>query len=97
MVHTYILPCKQSHRASICCQFAQFVHAAGPTDAAKQIVLFPHRLVKDIKHLGADIEGPMLLPLLLDSVSAAFSDQSVVQVNNQLSVVLHHLTRFSKG
>ena len=56
-----------------------------------------------MQHLGADTEGPKLpqeakfvLSLLVDNLGVAFHVQSVVQVDTQVSVVLHHLHLFAQ-
>ena len=56
-----------------------------------------------MQHLAAHIEGPKLpqevesaLSLPVDSLSVTFPVQSVVKVNTQVSVALHHLHLFSQ-
>ena len=77
--------------------------AAAPTDDCKENCTCNNRLVKDMQHLATHIEGPTLpqevesaLSLPVDSLSVTFPVQSVVKVNTQVSIVLHHLHLFSQ-
>jgi len=61
-----------------------------------------HRLKEGMKHLAANIEGPKLLQkvefalsFVVHSLSVEFLVQSVIKMNIQVSVFLHHPPPFS--
>ncbi|MEQ2309351.1 hypothetical protein AMECASPLE_037719 [Ameca splendens] len=61
-----------------------------------------NRLIEDMQHLAANTERPNLpqevqsaLSLLVDGFTVASPFQSVVQVNTDIFILLHHLHFFS--
>ncbi|MEQ2300545.1 hypothetical protein AMECASPLE_026803 [Ameca splendens] len=76
--------------------------AASPADEGRRDHTLDNRLIEDMQHLSANTEGPKLLQevqsalsLLVDGFTVATPLQSVVQVNTEVFILLHHLHFFS--
>ncbi|MED6240122.1 hypothetical protein ATANTOWER_016364 [Ataeniobius toweri] len=76
--------------------------AASPADDRRRDHTLHNRLIKDKQYLSGNTEGPKLpqevqsaLFLLLDGYTVASPLQSVVQVNTEVFILLHHLHFFS--